>query len=180
MAERSQRANRWLFGAAYFGLMTGLILMRVSPIEIWPARLPGPELMACVTFAWVLRRPQYVPVLLVAAAFLLADMLFYRPPGLWTALMVLGVEFLRAREHGQREQPFPVEWALVAGTLLAMVVADRLVQLVFLVEPPALGLVLLQYLVTVMSYPLVVMVVRSGFGVAKMTPGETDAKGRPR
>lgn len=180
MADNNLTANRWVYGAAYFGVMSVLALLGILPTSIGPDGFPGPDLLICVTFAWVLRRPQYVPTILVAFVFLLTDVLFMRPLGLWAALVVLAVEFLRAREAGSRERLFLVEWALVAGVLLAITLTNRLVLAVFLVNQAGLGLTLLQFFVTVFTYPVIVLLSRLLFGVVRMTPGETDARGRPR
>ena len=77
--------------------------------------MAGPDLMLAFTFAWVLRRPDYVPVLLIAAIFLLEDMLLMRPPGLWTADRAdRDRDPARSREPRPREMPFMAEWAMVA------------------------------------------------------------------
>lgn len=180
MADRNLTANRWGVGLAYFVLSGALMLFYINPIELVPDRFPAPDLLVGLTFAWVLRRPQYVPTLLVALVLLLGDLLFMRPPGLWAALVVLAVEFLRGREAGIREQPFPVEWALVSGALLAITLANRMILSLFLVDQAGLGLTLLHLVATILAYPLVVIASRLLFGLRKMTPGETDARGRPR
>ena len=51
--------------------------------------------------------------------FLLDDLLSYRPPGLWTALVLIATEVLRARESGTRDLPFWGEWAMVGAVMLA-------------------------------------------------------------
>ena len=178
MAERTLTADRWIYGLAYFGVMAVIMLMYLLPTRIGPSGYPGPDLLLCITFAWVLRRPQYVPTPLVAAVFLIGDLLFMRPPGLWTALVVLAVEFLRAREATSRELPFPVEWAMVTGALVAITLADRVILSLFMVPQAGFGLTLLQLIATVLAYPLIVLASRFVFGVAKMTPGEIDARGR--
>ena len=180
MAENNITANRWVYALAYFAVMALLTLLYIMPINLWPGIIPGPDLLICVTFAWMLRRPHYVPTLLVAAVFLVADMLFMRPMGLWTALVVMAVEFLRVREASLREQGFAVEWAMVAAVMLAITVANRVILTVFLVVQTGIGLMILQLLVTILSYPLVVLLSRFAFSVGKMTPGDTDARGRPR
>jgi len=180
MVENNITANRWIYGLAYFGVMALLTLLYVMPIELWPSRIPGPDLLICVTFAWVLRRPQYVPTLLVAAVIFVTDVLFLRPLGLWTALVVVAIEFLRVRESGLREQGFAVEWATVSALLLAITIANRLILTVFLVDQTGIGLMILQLLVTILAYPLVVLLSRFAFSVNKMTPRDTDARGRPR
>lgn len=178
--DRGFAANRWVYGAAYLGVANLVLLLHVMPIEVGPNGYPGPDFLIAITFVWVLRRPQYVPTPLVAAVFLIADMLFLRPPGLWTALVVIGVEFLRSREAAVREAPFPVEWGMVTGVLTAITLANLVTLTVFAVNAPAVGMSLLQLVATVLIYPLVVLLSRFVFGVRKLTPGELDAAGRPR
>ncbi|MDJ0629359.1 MAG: rod shape-determining protein MreD [Rhodobacter sp.] len=177
--DRSLAANRWIYGLAYFGITGVILLFRILPIDIGPNGYPGPDLILCITFVWVLRRPQFVPTPLIALVFLVADMLLLRPPGLWTALVVLGVEFLRAREAASREAPFSVEWGMVTGVLTAMTLAYALTLSLFAV-PQALGLTVLQLIVTVLIYPVIALLARYVFGVHKLTPGELDAAGRPK
>jgi rod shape-determining protein MreD len=176
MAERLS-SNRWVLGLAYFGVMSVIALWNILPIHLVPRGYPGPDLLICITFAWVLRRPQYVPTPLIALVFLVTDMLFMRPPGLWTALVVLGVEFLRAKESTSRELPFLVEWAMVSGVLLVMTLADRLVQSALLINQVGFGLVLLQFVTTILAYPLIVLLSYLLFGVKRMAPGEIDKTG---
>lgn len=177
---RGVATERWLFGAAYAGIVACLILINLMPLKIIPGRLPGPDLMLCVTLAWVLRRPQFVPLPVVAGLFLLADMFFMRPLGLWAAIVVVAVELLRAREPAIRDQTFPVEWGLVAGVMLIMTAANRMIQTVFLVDQVSLGLEFSQVIMTVLAYPAVVLVTRFVFGVTKMRPDDTEAQGRLR
>ncbi|MDF0601788.1 rod shape-determining protein MreD [Psychromarinibacter sp. C21-152] len=176
--DRSPAANRALYGSAYLGLSLGLILLHIMPTDIGPDGYPGPDLMLCVTFAWVLRRPQYVPTLLIAAVFLLTDILFMRPPGLWTALVVVAVEALRARESVLREQPVAVELGTVAAVLILLHLADWLLLLLFGVPQAQFGPVFLQAISTAVAYPMVVVLSRLVFKVQKMSPVEYDATRR--
>jgi hypothetical protein len=66
--------------------------------------------MLALTFAWVLRRPEFVPPLLIAAMILLGDLMFHRPPGLWAALVLVTAETLRVRDI--REGPDGAIWFL--------------------------------------------------------------------
>ena len=63
----------------------------------WFSHMPGPDLLLCIIFAWTMRRPDYLPVLLIAAVVLLEDLIMLRPPGLWTGLVVLVSEIIRKR-----------------------------------------------------------------------------------
>ena len=180
MAEPTLAAQRWSYGAAYLAIVVVIMLIHLVPLSIAPGRIPGPDLLICLTFAWIVRRPHYLPTLLVAMVFLMADMLFMRPPGLWAALVVIAVEILRARESGTREQTFLMEWAMITAVLLAMTLANRIVLTVFFVEQVSFGLSLVQFLATALCYPLVVFASRVAFGISKMARSQTDAKGRPR
>lgn len=161
-------SRRWFYRMGYLGLMTGITFSLILPISMTPGGFPGPDLMVLFTFAWLLRRPSYVPVLFVAAIFLAADLLFLRPPGVWAALMVLGTEFLRKRATTVGELPFIAEWVLIAGVLLTMTLANSMLLTIFVVEGPGLGPTLLQALISIASYPLVVLASILIFGVRKL------------
>ncbi|WP_428545501.1 rod shape-determining protein MreD [Profundibacter sp.] len=136
-----------------------------------------PDLLVCMCFAWVLRRPDYTPVLLIAAVMLLADMLFQRPPGLMAALVVIGTEFLRRRTHLMRELPFLFEWAMVAGVMAAILIAYRLVLIIVMEPRPSFWLSMTLLISTIAAYPLVVAFSRYVLGVRKIAPGEVDELG---
>lgn len=164
--------HRWLFRAGLLGFAALIFFVRLLPIDLGSGRFPGPELVLCLSFAWTLRRPDFVPTPMLALIFLIADMLFQRPPGLWPALVVLGHEFLRGREALTRDLPFAIEWGLVAVVMAAMVVANRMVLGFFLVPQPALGLELIQLLMSFAAYPAVVFLSSQVLGVRRLLPGE--------
>lgn len=169
----------WLYRFSFLGLAGMLLFMHLIPLQTTPARWAAPDLLICLAFAWMLRRPDYVPVGLLALVMLVADLLFLRPPGLMAALVVLGAEFLRGRALMLRELPFGLEWAMVTGVMLAIMLANRLILFLVMVDRPQLGLTLLHLLATVLAYPLVVAVSRYALGVRKIAPGEVDALGHP-
>lgn len=169
--------RRWGFRGLFVLLAFGVVFFQILPFRIGVSRWPGPDLLTLLAFAWVLRRPGYVPVVLVAAVTLFTDTLFMRPLGLWSALVVLGFEFLRRRQPFSRDLPFLVEWMMVAGVLLGMTVTNAFVLAIFLVEQPDLKLTFLQLIISILSYPVVVAISRFALGVRKIAPGEVDALG---
>jgi rod shape-determining protein MreD len=170
--------RRLVWRTAFLALAVFVIFVGLLPLGDGAGGVPAPDLLVAIALAWAARRPEYVPVLLVATVMLLADFLFMRPPGLWAAIAVLGVEFLRNREQGFRDLPFLVEWGLVALLLLAMTLANAVVLLVLMVDQPTLGLTLLQLIATILAYPLVVAVTVFAFGLRRAAPGEVDDRGR--
>ncbi|WP_425049477.1 rod shape-determining protein MreD [Psychromarinibacter sp. S121] len=173
--DRNRATVRWLYGALYAGLALFLMLMHILPTDLGPDGYPGPDLLLCITLAWVLRRPQYVPTLLIAAVFLMTDFLYMRPPGLWTALIVVAVETLRSREATLREQPLMVEIVTVAVILAIIHIGYWLLLLLFAVPQARFGLLLLEMIATMVTYPMIVVLARVVFKVQKINPADFDA-----
>lgn len=168
----------WAGRGIYLLIAAALLFVRLLPIGHSPAGLPGPDLMVAVTFAWLLRRPDQVPMFSILAVFLLADMLFLRTPGLWTLVMLVATEFFR-RNGVSSDMPFLAEWAAVSGVLVVAVLLENAILFVLMVPKAGIGLALLQMLVTVALYPAVALALRLGLGVRRIAPGETDRFGRP-
>jgi len=167
----------WLMRALYAGLAAGLVFVHLLPLDTVPPGWAGPDLFVALTFAWAVRRPDYVPPLLVAGLALAIDLLFQRPPGLWAALVVLGCEALRRRAPMLRDLSFAADWAAVAGTLVAITLGYRLVLTLLLVDQAPLGLSMMQLVSTLLAYPLVAAVSHVLFRVRKLAPGDL-ASGR--
>lgn len=171
-------AGHWPYRLLFLALAALSLFLRMLPLQTLPSVWPGADLLACLTIAWVLRRPDYVPVLLIVLVFLVEDMLTLRPPGLWTAIVVLGTEFLRSREPLTRELPFPLEWAMVAAVLLGMMLANRLALAMTISPQPGFASTFLRSVLTILAYPAIVGFSRLLFGLRKSATGEVDARGR--
>ena len=129
-----------------------------------------------LVWAWALRRPDYVPVLLLAGVMLVADLLFHRPPGLLAMLVVIGNEYLRKRAAGLRDASFAGEWLAVAMIITAITILNRLVLMVMGVDQAALGPILIQMLMSIAAYPAVVLVSQTVLGIRRLAPSEADAQ----
>ncbi|MEO3416817.1 rod shape-determining protein MreD [Roseovarius sp. CAU 1744] len=169
----------WLMRIVYLLICLVLLFVQLLPLDTVPKVWAAPELVVVVTFAWVLRRPEYAPPFLIAMIFLLADLLVQRPPGLWAALVLLGSETLRNRAPGLRDLTFPVEWLTVTTTLIVMTLGYRIILGVTVVDQAPLGLSLIQLVMTLIAYPVVVLITQTVFGVRKISPGDVEA-GRQR
>ncbi|MFT4149175.1 MAG: rod shape-determining protein MreD [Paracoccaceae bacterium] len=175
----SLRNSVWLRRALFVALAALVLFFRLLPLGSEAGAWPGPDLLLCLIFAWTMRRPDYLPVLLVAGVVLAEDFILMRPPGLWTALVVVGTEFIRSRVALTRELTFTVEWLLVAGIMAALVLAYRAVFAIAFLPQPGLGFAMVQVIWSILCYPVVVVVSRYGFDLRKPAKGETDAYGRP-
>lgn len=156
-----------LGGLGFVALAVCLVLANLLPLRTGAERWPAPDLLLCLLVAWMIRRPDLLPMTLVAAVFLWADLMLMRPPGLWAALAVLAGEWLRRRQRGLRAAPLVAEPGLLAGLMVAMVLAHWVVLTVLFVDQPRLGQQLLQVPMTVLAYPVVAMVLHWGLGLRK-------------
>ncbi|WP_225027620.1 rod shape-determining protein MreD [Xinfangfangia pollutisoli] len=178
MTRFALRADPWGYRALFLGLALFLLFVRLLPLGNTAGAFPGPDLLLCLSLAWMMRRPDFLPVWLLVAVFLTEDLILMRPPGLWCALVVLATEFLRARTALTRELNFLVEWLLAAGLMVAMLVAYRLVFLVTMLPQPPFGFAVVQVVWSVLAYPVVVGLSRLAFDLKKPATGEIDPQGR--
>ena len=172
------RADPWGYRALFLGLALFILFVRLLPMGSEPGDLPGPDLLLCMMLAWMMRRPDFLPVGLIVAVTLAEDLILLRPPGLWTALVVLATEFLRSRNALTRELNFVVEWLLASGLMVAMMLAYRLAFAVALLPQVPFGFAVVQVIWSILVYPVVVGLSRLAFDLRKPATGEVDDYGR--
>ncbi|WP_416915513.1 MAG: hypothetical protein ACMUJJ_00095 [Roseicyclus sp.] len=93
---------------------------------------------------------------------------------MWTLLVLIVSESLRQRRLTMTEFPFLVEWSAFAGAVLAMILLERIILWVLVVDLPPLGLSLTHGIVTTAIYPLVVGISKFLFGLRKIGPAEAE------
>lgn len=169
-----------LWGMRFLFVLIAMVVLffHLLPLNPAPSQWAGPDVLVAMVFAWAIRRPDYVPILLVAAVMLLADMVLQRPPGLWSVLVVCASEWLKSRERRQRETTFVLEWLTFAGTFIVITILYRAVMMILILAPGTLTLSLVQVVVTIAVYPVVVVVSYFLFGVRRSAPGDMDRLGR--
>ena len=144
-----------------------VILLGIIPFFVGVPRIPAPEVILCFSLVWVLRRPDYIPLGLAAGVFLAQDFLMGRPLGLSACLSVLALEFLRSRELIWREQPFLTEWLLVGIVVFAVFLSHAFVLALFSIPWASFGMIVLQSTLTVLIYPVAVVVSEAIFGITR-------------
>jgi rod shape-determining protein MreD len=172
------RQAHWVFRALFLALALFLLFIRLLPLGTEPGALPGPDLLLCLILAWVIRRPDFLPMPLILGVILVEDLILMRPPGLWTAIVVIATEFLRGRVALTRELNFLVEWMLISGVMLGMMLTYRLVLGLAFVPQSAFGFAAVQLLWSIALYPLVVGLSRLVLDLRKPATGEVDSFGR--
>ena len=177
MAERADGAT-WVRRGVFLAVIFVLMIAELVPLDLRPQTWAAPDLILLVTLAWIVRKPSYVPLLVVAAIFLLADMLFMRPPGLWAALVVLLTEAIRRQNREFRDMPAAMEWATVAFGIIVITALNRLVLAIVVAPQAPLGLTLIEMSTTIIAYPLVVLIGHYLFGITRVAPGEVGRRGQ--
>lgn len=172
------RQAHWIFRGLFLALALLLLFVRLLPLGSAPGSLPGPDLLLCLILVWTIRRPDFLPMPLILVVILIEDLILMRPPGLWTAVVVLATEFLRGRAALTRELNFLVEWMLVSGIMLGMMLTYRVALSLTFVPQPAFGFAVVQLLWSIALYPLVVALSRLILDLRKPATGEVDSFGR--
>lgn len=175
MAERIR--HLWLYRALFLALACLIMFIHLLPLRPGPGGIPGPDVLLLLAFSWVLVRPEFVPLPIIAVVFLAADILFMRPLGLWSVLAVVGSEYLRQRSFQMRGISFLVEWLNVAAIITAMTLIYFLVQSLFALPQASLGMILIRLLFTIICYPLVVILGARLFGVRRLKASDVGRLG---
>jgi rod shape-determining protein MreD len=164
----------WLMRAGFVALSLVVIFWQLLPMETVPRRFTGPDLLMVLCVLWVLRRPDFAPPVVIAGVVLLADFIFLRPPGLMALVTYLVCENLRGRSISVRDMPFGVEWLTAAGGMTAIVLGNRVLEAIFILDHPSLGLTLIQLIMSVLAYPLVAILLFVFIGLRKINPSDPE------
>lgn len=165
-------ARLWLGRLTFFATAWLVLALGLVPLGFTPRFIPAPDLLLGLGFAFMLRRPDFLPVWLVALVFFLSDILLMRPPGLWTAIIVLAMEFSRNQEHRLRELAFPFEWAFVGAIMFLVMIANRLILSLLIVPQAGFATLMLHFMTSILAYPLVVLFAYVVLRLHKVTPRE--------
>ncbi|MEO0914784.1 MAG: rod shape-determining protein MreD [Pseudomonadota bacterium] len=154
-----------LQAALFLTVSATIIFLQLLPLELKADAQIWPDLLFCTAAAWVLRRPDATPALLLVATFLAADFILSRPPGLWAFLALMATEFLRVQSRGHHDRPFLIEWLTFAALFGLMLFAQSLILTLALVPGPSAGTMLTLYLITTGLYPMVAFTLYAAFRV---------------
>ena len=152
--------RRLLLWSIYCGLSAFIGFLFLLPLNFTGPHWAAPDLILGLTYVWSLRRPHDLPIILIAIVIFIFDLLLQRPPGLMAAIVVVGCEFMRSRAPFLRDAPFIVEWFVVGVVIAISFAANRFILTLVMVPRPALSTELLHTLVTVISFPIFVVLFR--------------------
>ncbi|SEV91756.1 rod shape-determining protein MreD [Cognatiyoonia koreensis] len=177
MAELAKR-QVWTGRGIYLALAITIIFIQLLPLDQRPTLFSPPDFLLVLTLVWVARRPDFVPFYMIGTVFFLTDLLFQRPPGLMSALVLIASEVIRSRAQSIRDLPFLGEFGLVAFAVIAVAAVNRATLAIVLTPQPYQLLELLHILATLIAIPFVMFSAQFIFGVRRPAPGQVDSMGQ--
>lgn len=171
MADTST-SRKWTMRGGYLLLAVVVVFAQLVPLQTTPRGWAAPDLILCITLAWALRRPDYVPALAIAAAMVFADFMLHRPPGLMALLAVISAEYLKSQIVDVHNEGFLTELVLAALAILFVMIGARIILALLVLPRPPLGLLAQQAALTIIVYPAVVAVSTLIFRVRVRTANE--------
>ncbi|WP_299609367.1 rod shape-determining protein MreD [uncultured Tateyamaria sp.] len=177
MIDTAPSSRMWTMRISFVALVLAILFFHLLPLQTATGGLIWPDLILTFAIAWSVRRPEYVPAVLLALTFLMADLLLQRPPGLWALLALIACEQMKKQSRSLRDASLATELVSAVLWIVGVGIAYRLILAIMLVEVPQLGPALIQIVVTAIAYPLVVAITHAFMGVRKPGPGDIDGKG---
>lgn len=144
-----------------------LIFFHLIPTGDYDSSWPRPDVILCLCFLTIAKRPEYMPFWLVGFIMFFADILLGRPFGLWTAIILLASEVFRSRMHTATESSFLKEWLTFLVILFFIVLSYRLILMMSFVQTSELGYFLLNMLATFALYPILSVLFESQHAVRR-------------
>lgn len=162
----------WVQRLLYCVLALMAILFPLLPLSMDGSQVVLPDLFFAISAAWVVRRPESAPFLLVALLALLADFLQSRPPGLWALVTLLGVEFLRGQREVMLDRFYFNEWITQGIVFAVMLLLNGLILTLALVPTPETGETWPLLFTTIAILPAIALVLHYVFVIRPPKPAE--------
>ncbi len=161
--------NRLRVRGLYVGLAFLILFVQTLPITFSFSHFLAPDVLLAITFAWVLRRPDAITPLVIGVVFLANDFILHRPPGLWTAIVLIACVFLQGRIPRLKDAVYSIEFGLVIGMMIVCFLGYQILLVVTFsgAQPPLPSI--LQLITTIVIYPLVTFGSRRMFGLSRLS-----------
>ena len=127
--------------------------IELTPVFALPLSALKPDLIYCFIAAWLLRRPDYVPTAAIVGIVVAAELMRLQTPGLWSAILLVLSEFLRAQAARFAKQSFWSEWLLISVTFAAATIFYLFALTLAFMPTPSSDHSLLHIASTVVAYP---------------------------
>jgi len=138
----------------YFCIGLLIIFFQILPLQTTPQTWSGPNILLVFFAANVSKRPEFTSSFLIASIFLIEDFFLMRPPGLMSALTVLGFYFLKRKFQNQEVNSFIFGWGSVAACLTIILLLYYFISVLLFIPSAGFKLTLMELLMTLALYPV--------------------------
>ena len=133
-----------------------LVILPISPISNQPVIIEKPDLLLCLIFGWIILDPKNSSISILILLSFFADILWYRPLGLWPLLILLGSLSIKLIITKISFDSFLFK---VIYFILFLITIDTLIfmtSLIGLTEELDFNIWFTRFIFTILSFPLIV------------------------
>ena len=133
-----------------------LIILPISPISSQPVIIEKPDFLLCLIFGWIILDPKNSSISILILLSFFADILWYRPLGLWPILILLGSLSIKLIITKISFDSFLFK---VIYFILFLITIDTLIfmtSLIGLTEELDFNIWFTRFIFTILSFPLIV------------------------
>ena len=133
-----------------------LIILPISPISSQPVIIEKPDFLLCLMFGWIILDPKNSSISILILLSFCADILWYRPLGLWPLLILLGSLSIKLILTKISVDSFFLK---VIYFILFLITIDTLIfmtSLIGLTEELDFNIWFTRFIFSILSFPLVV------------------------
>ena len=138
----------------YLAIVALVVLLQTFPLQSLPYPFAPADVPLAITFAWIMRRPDVMSPILITLAFLFADAILQRPPGLWTLIVLCASIFLRMRTRGRKEILFLYEWLIVSWVVGVSFLVHYFALMFSFLPVPDVQQYVVQVMLSILIYPI--------------------------
>ena len=162
------RLSDWMYRIAFLVFIFFICMFRLRTNNLEPDTIYGPDLIYCLMAAWIIRRPDFIPVYIIIITFGFYELIFGLPPGLWITMMLIVSEFLRTLSVWALRNSLLLEWLLVSCCFACALLLYQLILFLTFLTTASLIAIVSTLLLTIICYPFAVLVTNLIF-VKKVT-----------
>ena len=133
-----------------------LVILPISPISNQPVIIEKPDLLLCLIFSWIILDPKNSSISILILLSFFADILWYRPLGLWPILILLGSLSIKLI---LTKISFGSFFFKVIYFILFLITIDTFIfitSLIGLTEELDFNIWFTRFIFTILSFPLIV------------------------
>ena len=133
-----------------------LIILPISPISSQPVIIEKPDFLLCLIFGWIILDPKNSSISILILLSFFADILWYRPLGLWPILILLGSLSIKLIITKISFDSFLFKMIYFILFLITIDTLIFITSLIGLTEELDFNIWFTRFIFTILSFPLIV------------------------